>query len=300
MSSLYGQDTYLSGKIDDLSSYSVSVSSTVKSNSANWNKVNTAVNNYVTSNSSNINFATNLVIANEGHWSDTYNTVGNTSAKWEDASNKVRSNSAQWAKNDGNTAVNNWVIQNSASVDLVTLGYFTNEANWNDTYYTVLTNSANWSAVPTFPITSKSGNTNYTLNASSNALWFTTASGPAGATTRLDVKGVSYQAYPATDVSASWYNIIKATETPSSNCYCVKLNNSQTSVNLANYSAYDRVTVIHAQDYGPDYQLYWGGKTKVFPSGLYCELAKVKDDRNQDKWTFLNSGWTFDYWWDWD
>ena len=151
-----------------------------------------------------------------------------------------------------------------------------------------------------FPISSQSGSTKYTLNASSNALWFTTASGPAGATTRLDVRGVTYQAYPSTDMSASWFNIIRKSNEPSSNYYCIKLNNSTTSVDLANYSAYDRVTVIHAQDYGPDYQLYWDGKTKVFPSGLYCELAKVKDDRNQDKWTFLNSGWTFDYWWDWD
>jgi hypothetical protein len=69
---------------------------------------------------------------------------------------------------------------------------------------------------------------------------------------------------------------------------------------LEDYSAYDRVTVIHAQDYGPDYLLHWDGKTKVFPSGLYCELAKVKDDQNDDKWTFLNSGWTFDFWWDYD
>jgi hypothetical protein len=69
---------------------------------------------------------------------------------------------------------------------------------------------------------------------------------------------------------------------------------------LEDYSAYDRVTVIHAQDYGPDYQLHWDGKTKVIYSGLYLNMAKVKDDQNKVKWTFLNSGWTFDYYWDWD
>ena len=300
LSILYGQDGYLSGRINELSSYASNVSSTVKSNSGLWNQVNTAVNNYVTTKSANIDFATSLVIANEGHWSDTYNTVGNTSAKWDDASNKVRSNSAQWAKNDGDTAVNNWVQQNSASIDMVTLGYLTNEANWNDTYYTVMTNSANWSGGGTsFPITSQSGSTRYTLNASSNAIWLTTASGPAGATTRLDVKGVNLAAYPSTDVSASWYNIIRnANKNP--NTYCIVLNNSMTSVDLADYSAYDKVTVIHGQDYGPDYHLYWDGKTKVIYSGLYCDLAKVRDDQNRTKWTFLNSGWTFDYWWDWD
>ena len=301
LSILYGQDGYLSGRINELSSYAKSVSSTVKSNSANWNKVNPEVNNYVTTKSANIDLATSLVIANEEHWSDTYNTVGNTSAKWDDASNKVRNNSAQWAKNDGNTAVNNWVTQNSGTVDMVTLGYLTNEANWNDTYFTVLTNSADWSGGgTTFPITSQSGNTRYNLSVSSNGIWFTTASGPAGATTRLDVKGVSYQAYPSTDVSASWYNIIKSSETPSSNCYCVVLNNSKTAANLEDYSAFDRLTIIHGQDYGPDYQLHWDGKTKVIYSGLYLNMAKVKDDQNKVKWTFLNSGWTFDYYWDWD
>lgn len=300
LSILYGQDGYLSGRINELSSYAKEVSSTVKSNSGLWNQVNTAVNNYVTTNSSNLNIAATLVIGNEGHWSDTYNTVANTSAKWDDASNKVISNSAQWAKNDGNTAVNNWVQQNSASVDMVTLGYLTNEANWNDTYYTVMANSANWSGGGTsFPITSQSGSTRYTLNASSNAIWLTTASGPAGATTKLDVKGVSYQAYPATDMSASWYNIIRNAN-KNTNTYCIVLNNSMTSVDLADYSAYDKVTVIHGQAYGPDYHLYWDGKTKVIYSGLYCDLAKVKDDANRTKWTFLNSGWTFDYWWDWD
>ena len=299
LTTLYDQDTYLSGKINDLSSFVGGVSDTVESNSAHWNKVNPAVNTYVTTKSANIDLATDLVTANEANWSDTTYTVYTTSSKWEDASNKVRNNSAQWAKNDGNTAVNTWVIQNSASLDMMSLGYLTNEANWNSTYYTVMTNSANWSGT-LFPITSQAGSTKYTLSVSSNALWFTTASGPAGATTRFDVKGISYQAYPSTDVSASWYNIIKASETPSSNCYCVVLNNSKTAAYLEDYSAFDRLTVIHGQDYGPDYHLYWNGKTKVFPSGLYCNMAKVKDDQNNVKWTFLNSGWTFDYYWDWD
>ena len=300
LTTLYDQDTYLSGRIDNLSAFTMDLSDTVESHSATWNKVNPQVNTYVTTKSANIDLATSLVTANEANWSDTTYTVYTTSSKWEDASNKVRNYSAQWAKNDGNTAVNNWVIQNSASLDMISLGYLTNEANWNSTYYTVMTNSASWSAGTSFPITSQSGSTKYTLSVSSNALWFTTASGPAGATTRFDVKGISYQAYPSTDVSASWYNIIKASETPSSNCYCVVLNNSHTAADLKDYSAFDRLTVIHGQDYGPDCHLYWNGNTKVFPSGLYCNMAKIKDDQNNLKWTFLNSGWTFDYYWDWD
>jgi hypothetical protein len=151
----------------------------------------------------------------------------------------------------------------------------------------------------TFPITGTDGTTNYTANCDCSSFYFTTAQGPAGANATMNVRGIRYQAYPSTDVSASWYNIIRnANKNP--NTYCIVLNNSMTSVDLANYSAYDKVTVIHGQDYGPDYHLYWDGKTKVIYSGLYCELAKVKNDENRTKWTFLNSGWTFDYWWDWD
>lgn len=300
LSILYGQDGYLSGRINELSSYAKEVSSTVKSNSGLWNQVNTAVNNYVTTNSANIDLATSLVIANEEHWSDTYNTVGNTSSKWDDASNKVRSNSAQWAKNDGNTAVNNWVQQNSATVDMVTLGYLTNEANWNDTYYTVMTNSASWSGGGnTFPMTGRNGTTAYTHGANCSSFYLSNSVSRGGSVVSFYNNFLNFAAYPSTDVSASWYNIIKAANT-TSNCYCIKLDSTRTAANLEDYSAYDRVTVIHAQAYGPDYYLHWNGYTKVFPSGLYCEMAKVKDDVNHDKWTFLNSGWTFDYEWDWD
>lgn len=311
---LYGRDGYLSGRINELSSYTKEVSSTVKSNSGLWNQVNTAVNNYVTTKSANIDLATSLVIANETNWSDTTYTVFNNSAKWDNASNKVinnsakwddttnkvRSNSAQWAKNDGDSAVNNWVYNHSATCETTNTTVGLNSNFWSNTCFVVMDNSASWGQGGTsFPITSQSGNTRYTLNASSNAMWFTTASGPAGATTRLDVRGVNLAAYPSTDVSASWYNIIRNAN-KNTNTYCIVLNNSMTSVDLANYSAYDKVTVIHGQDYGPDYHLYWDGKTKVIYSGLYCELAKVKNDENRTKWTFLNSGWTFDYWWDWD
>lgn len=87
---------------------------------------------------------------------------------------------------------------------------------------------------------------------------------------------------------------------PMPNCYCVKLNNVTTSVDLANYTAYDKVTVVHSQEGGNDCHLYWDGKTKVIHSASYCELVKVTDGNNGIKWTFTTSGWTNDNWWDWD
>lgn len=150
-----------------------------------------------------------------------------------------------------------------------------------------------------FPITGTNGTTGFTANMDCSSMMITTGASPAGGYVKQTTRGVQYEAYPATDVSASWYNIINAANNRS-NYYCIKLNSTNTAASLEDYSAYDRVTVIHAEDYGPDYLLHWDGKTKTFPSGLYCELAKVKDDANDDKWTFLNSGWTFDFWWDYD
>ena len=151
----------------------------------------------------------------------------------------------------------------------------------------------------TFPISSTRVGINYYLNASSNYLSFTTANGAYGKTVTLDNDGVSYYAYPSTNVSSNWYDIIRTTNN-SSNCYCLLLNPSNTSVNLENYSAYDKLTILHGKEYGSTYQIHWDGKTKEIPSGLYIEMGKVKDMNNLDKWTFLNSGWANNGWWDYD
>ena len=294
---LYGRDGYLSGRINELSSYAVNVSSTVKSNSGLWNQVNTAVNNYVTTKSANIDLATSLVIANEEHWSDTYNTVGNTSSKWDDASNKVRSNSAQWAKNDGNTAVNNWVQQNSATVDMVTLGYLTNEANWNETYYTVMTNSASWSGGGnTFPITGRNGTTAYTHGANCSSFYLSNSVSRGGSVVSFYNNYLNFAAYPSTDVSASWYNIINAANNKNITCSAVKLTTAA-SENRFYTSALPNLNEITfiAPSYGP-YQTYSaliddGDTTFVAEVDSGCCVKVVRnwnDDRNKDCWCGLN------------
>ena len=62
------------------------------------------------------------------------------SAKWENASDVVQSNSAQWAENTGDTAVNNFVYNNSASITSVN----NSGALWNAVYDLVATYSAKW------------------------------------------------------------------------------------------------------------------------------------------------------------
>lgn len=84
------------------------------------------------------------------------------------------------------------------------------------------------------------------------------------------------------------------------NTYCFNFPNGVTSVDLANFNNYNKVTIVHNNDNMPDYHLYWDGKTKVIPSGLYCEMVKGKDIQNNIKWSFAQSAWINDNWWDWD
>lgn len=150
-----------------------------------------------------------------------------------------------------------------------------------------------------FPITGSNGTTAYTANMDCSSVFLTTASSPAGGYVKQTVQGVQYEAYPATDVSASWYNIINGANNRS-NCYCIRFTNDMTAASLEDYSAYDKVTVVHSNQYTPDCMLYWDGNTKVFPSGLYCELVKGTNDQNQTDWFFTTSGWINNLEWDWD
>ena len=141
----------------------------------------------------------------------------------------------------------------------------------------------------TFPITGSNGTTAYTANMDCSSVLLTTASSPAGGHVKQTVQGVQYEAYPATDVSASWYNIINGANNRS-NCYCIRFTNDMTAASLEDYSAYDKVTVVHSNQYKPNCVLHWNGYTKVFTSGLYCEMVKGTNDQNQTDWFFTNSG----------
>ena len=152
----------------------------------------------------------------------------------------------------------------------------------------------------TFPITGTDGTANYTANANFSSFTLTTGQGVTGSLLNLDVNNVSYLAYPSTSASASWYNIIQKANEPSSNCYCIRFTDNMTATNLSSYLDYDKVTVVNSNTFSPNCMLYWNGKTKVFPSGFYCELVKGTDEQNQIDWFFTTSGWTNDIWWDLD
>jgi len=150
-----------------------------------------------------------------------------------------------------------------------------------------------------FPMTGTNGTTGFTANMDCSSMMLTTGASPAGGYVKQTVRGIQYEAYPATDVSASWYNIINGANNRS-NCYCIRFTNDLTSVSLEDYSAYDKVTVVHSNQYTPNCELYWNGNTKVFPSGLYCELVKGTNDQNQTDWFFTTSGWINNIEWDYD
>ena len=275
LSILYGQDGYLSGRIDELSSYYKEVSSTVNSNSANWNNVS---NKLDTTSFSTVS----------GTFLTSHQTI--PSAKWEDASDKVIANSAQWAKNDGDSAVNNWVYNNSATCENTNTTVGTNSNFWSNTCFFVMDNSASWGQGGNpFPITGKKGNTTYTHGADCSSFYLSNSVSRGGSVVSFYNNYLNFEAYPSTDVSASWYDIIKAANNRS-NCYCIRFTDYMTAASLENYSAYDKVTVVHSNQYKPNCVLHWNGYTKVLPSGVYCEMVKGTNDQNHTDWFFTNSG----------
>ena len=275
LSILYGQDGYLSGRINELSSYAKEVSSTVNSNSANWNNVS---NKLDTTSFSTVS----------GTFLTSHQTI--PSAKWEDASDKVIANSAQWSNNDGDSAVNNWVYNNSATCENTNTNVNLNSNFWSNTCFFVMDNSASWGQGGNpFPITGTKGTTDYIHGADCSSFYLSNSVGRAGSIVSFYNNGINFVAYPATDVSASWYNIINGANNRS-NCYCIRFTDDMTAASLEDYSAYDKVTVVHSNQYKPNCVLHWNGYTKVLPSGVYCEMVKGTNDQNKTDWFFTNSG----------
>ena len=141
----------------------------------------------------------------------------------------------------------------------------------------------------TFPITGTNGTTAYTHGADCSSFYLSNTVGRAGSVVTFSNNALNLAAYPSTDVSASWYNIINGAN-HISNCYCIRFTNDMTAASLEDYSAYDKVTVVHSNQYKPNCVLHWNGYTKTFPSGLYCEMVKGTNDQNQTDWFFTNSG----------
>lgn len=151
-------------------------------------------------------------------------------------------------------------------------------------YVVISSNAGN-----TFPITGTNGTTAYTHGADCSSFYLSNTVDRAGSVVTFSNNALNFAAYPSTDVSASWYNIINGAN-HISNCYCIRFTNDMTAASLEDYSAYDKVTVVHSNQYKPNCVLHWNGYTKTLPSGLYCEMVKGNNDQNQTDWFFTNSG----------
>ena len=140
-----------------------------------------------------------------------------------------------------------------------------------------------------FPMTGTNGTTAYTYGADCSSFYLSNSVSRGGSVVSFYNNYLNFEAYPSTDISASWYNIINGANNRS-NCYCIRFTNDLTSVSLEDYSAYDKVTVVHSNQYKPNCELHWNGYTKTFTSGVYCEMVKGTNDQNQTDWFFTNSG----------
>lgn len=126
--------TLIGGKDIGISSDDVNKETTIYFTGSNGDE---EVNNVVRSNSGSWNDIT-VYQSHSGDYITEHQII--PSSKWEDASDVVQSNSAQWAENTGDTAVNDFVYNNSASITSVN----NSGALWNAVYDLVATYSAKW------------------------------------------------------------------------------------------------------------------------------------------------------------
>lgn len=145
-----------------------------------------------------------------------------------------------------------------------------------------------------FPITGTNGTTGFTANMDCSSMYISTGSGPAGAIVHFDTKGVHFEAYPSTDVSASWFNLI--TQYNNVTCSSVKLSTASDTATFYTSAVpnLNKITFI-APSYGP-YQTYSAliddGTTEFkveVDSGCCRTVVRCwNDDRNKDCWCGLN------------
>lgn len=128
----------------------------------------------------------------------------------------------------------------------------------------------------TFPITSTDGTASFTADMNCSALYLSTAQGAAGLTTKFTGKGVQYQAYPATDISASWYDLIKG-----ANISSLKLSTAQASYSFTNdeirHLSQINVTTPYTYSGPSTYSVTLGTKTfSNLDSGCYYDFMRAE------------------------
>ena len=150
-----------------------------------------------------------------------------------------------------------------------------------------------------FPMTGTNGTSSFATDVTCSSIVLDESHYPVNVSLKQTVTGVQFHTYLGTDVSASWYNIIRAGNS-NSNCYCLTFNASKTTASLEDYSSYNKLTIVHSMQPTADCKLYWDSSAKVFtvPSGFYLEMVKGTNEYGITDWFFTNSGHINNYSWD--
>lgn len=152
-----------------------------------------------------------------------------------------------------------------------------------------------------FPILGDDGTTTYLADMNCSSFLLTAGRYPQGASLKQTARTLQYQAYPNVNVSASWYKVLTAVNNKS-NTYCVNFTDTTTAIDLENYSAFDKLTIVHGVRPSATCHLYWKNRTKLYNvlSGFYLEMVKSTDFSGNLDWFFASSGFINNHSWDVD
>ena len=153
----------------------------------------------------------------------------------------------------------------------------------------------------TFPILGDDGTNTYLADMNCSSFLLTAGRYPQGASLKQTARTIQYQSYPNVNESASWYKVITAVNNKS-NTYCVNFTNAKTAIDLEDYSAFDKLTIVHGYQPTATCHLYWKNKSKMLnvPSGFCLEMVKSEDLTGGLDWFFSSSGFIKNYNWDVD
>lgn len=155
--------------------------------------------------------------------------------------------------------------------------------------------------VKTFPILGDDGVNTYLADMNCSSFLLTAGRYPQGASLKQTARTIQYQSYPNVNESASWYKILTAVNNKS-NTYCVNFTDAKTAIDLEDYSAFDKLTIVHGVRPSATCHLYWKNRTKLYNvlSGFYLEMVKSTDFSGNLDWFFESSGFINNHSWDVD
>ena len=155
--------------------------------------------------------------------------------------------------------------------------------------------------VKTFPILGDDGTNTYLADMDCSSFLLTAGRYPQGASLKQTARTIQYQSYPNVNESASWYKILTAVNNKS-NTYCVNFTDAKTAIDLEDYSAFDKLTIVHGVRPSATCNLYWKNRTKLYNviSGFYLEMVKSTDFSGNLDWFFASSGFINNHSWDVD